>query len=290
MNRIGELKKSVPGILLILCLILPFFVRNTKADNGPKPSITIRVKNAPQDYFIALSGGGSDSRDRNEKIKLKEANPGEKESKAIDLLFTLGVHTTPVGKSCYRSSGITYTFGYMVPKNFHVILVTLDGEVFTSNDVTKVRFNAVFDYDVSTGELVEQIEDGRKRFAANIIVNYLLTLLLEGLILFAFGYASKKANWIHFLIANTVTQALLNVYLACNITDGMASLYIMMDFFFIEFVIFLMEGIYYAATLRGKDDAKDGKLSFLYAAVANLFSLTVGALVYIAFWNSILQF
>ena len=91
MNRIGELKKSVPGILLILCLILPFFVRNTKADNGPKPSITIRVKNAPQDYFIALSGGGSDSRDRNEKIKLKEANPGEKESKAIDLLFTLQV-------------------------------------------------------------------------------------------------------------------------------------------------------------------------------------------------------
>ncbi|MBR5761164.1 MAG: DUF21 domain-containing protein [Lachnospiraceae bacterium] len=43
-------------------------------------------------------------------------------------------------------------------------------------------------------------------------------------------------------------------------------------------------------SVRLENDAKDGKLSFLYAAVANLFSLTVGALVYIAFWNSILQF
>lgn len=285
-------RKTIFGLLLILCLMLPLFVRNTKADNGPKPSITIRVKNAPAEYYIALSGGGGHDRYKEDKIsRLKKENPGEKEHQAIDKIFSLGIHITPVGKSCYRSGGTTYRFGYMVPKTFEVVIVSLDGEVYWSNIVTKERYNAVFEYDVSTGEIHEIINESRMLYVSGAIGCYLLTLICEGLLLIAFGFAAKKKNWIHFLIANTVTQILLNVFLVNNITEGMTSGFAMLCFLFIEFVIFIIEAVYYKITLRRKDEDKEGEkareLTTLYALAANFTSFLVGSMIYTKLWIEI---
>ena len=49
-------RKTIFGMLLVLGLLLPVFMNVSKADNGPKPSITINVKNGPQAYYIALRG------------------------------------------------------------------------------------------------------------------------------------------------------------------------------------------------------------------------------------------
>ena len=47
-------RKTIFGILLVLGLLLPVLMNVAKADFGPKPSITIKVKNAPDNYYIAL--------------------------------------------------------------------------------------------------------------------------------------------------------------------------------------------------------------------------------------------
>ena len=278
-------RKIIFGLLLILGLLLPVLMNVSKADNGPKPSITINVKNGPQAYYIALRGSGGSGHDHHweyEKSRLKENYPGEKEHQAIDKIFSLGIHITPVGTSCYRGGGSgSYRFGYMVPKTFCVVMVTLDGDVIISDDVTKERYNAVFEYDVSTGELRELIKDGRMLYAKGAVSCYILTLLLEGILLIPFGFASKKKNWIHFLIANTVTQIILNVYLVNNVTDHMTKGIAFTHFFFIELVIFIIEAVYYGITLREKngDDVEGGKVVG-YAFIANLASLVIGSIIF----------
>ena len=200
-------RKTIFGMLLVLCPLLPVFMNVSKADNGPKPSITINVKNGPQAYYIALRGSVANFDDiaKRQKSRLKEKYPGEKEHQAIDKIFSWGIHITPVGTSCYRGGGSgSYRFGYMVPKTFCVVMVTLDGDVIISDDVTKERYNAVFDYDVSTGEIHELLPDSRKVYALSAASCYILTLILEGIVFIAFSFEARKKNWIHFFIANRI--------------------------------------------------------------------------------------
>ena len=277
-------RKTIFGMLLVLCLLLPVLMNVSKADNGPKPSITINVKNGPQAYYIALRGSVANFDDiaKRQKSRLKENYPGEKEHQAIDKIFSWGIHITPVGTSCYRGGGSgSYRFGYMVPKTFCVVMVTLDGDVIISDDVTKERYNAVFEYDVSTGELRELIKDSRMLYAKGAASCYILTLLLEGILLIPFGFASKKSNWLHFLIANTVTQIILNLFLVYNVTDHMTKGIAFIYFFFIELVIFIIEAVYYGITLREKNgnDVEGGKVVG-YAFIANLASLVIGSIIF----------
>lgn len=283
-------RKTIFGMLLVLGLLLPVLMNVSKADNGPKPSITINVKNGPQAYYIALRGSGGSGGSGGsfhdiaefQKSRLKEKYPDEKEQQAIDKIFSWGIHITPVGTSCYRGGGSgSYRFGYMVPKTFCVVMVTLDGDVIISDDVTKERYNAVFEYDVSTGEIHELIKDSRMLYAKGAASCYILTLLLEGILLIPFGFASKKRNWIHFLIANTVTQIILNLFLVYNVTDHMTKGIAFIYFFFIELVIFIIEAVYYGITLREKngDDVEGGKVVG-YAFIANLASLVIGSIIF----------
>ncbi|MBO4485494.1 MAG: hypothetical protein J5738_08910 [Lachnospiraceae bacterium] len=276
-------RKTIFGMLLVLCLLLPVLMNVSKADNGPKPSITINVKNGPQAYYIAIRGTDMGSNGTESEVsKLKQAHPGEKEHQAIDKIFSLRININRIGTSCYRGGGSgSYRFGYMVPKTFCVVMVTLDGDVIISDDVTKERYNAVFDYDVSTGELRELIKDGRMLYAKGAVICYILTLIFEAILLFPFGLASKKSNWLHFLIANTVTQIILNIYLVNNITETTTKAIVFLKFLFIEIIVLIIEAVYYGITLREKngDDVEGGKVVG-YAFIANLASLVIGSIIF----------
>ena len=118
-------------------------------------------------------------------------------------------------------------------------------------------------------------------YAKGAVSCYILTLLLEGILLIPFGFASKKSNWLHFLIANTVTQIILNLFLVYNVTDHMTKGIAFIYFFFIELVIFIIEAVYYGITLREKngDDVEGGKVVG-YAFIANLASLVIGSIIF----------
>ena len=75
-------RKTIFGMLLVLGLLLPVLMNVSKADNGPKPSITINVKNGPAAGFIALLEEGSNRENsfaEREEARMKEKYPDERE-------------------------------------------------------------------------------------------------------------------------------------------------------------------------------------------------------------------
>ena len=292
-------RKTIFGMLLILGLMLPLFVRTTKADHGPKPSIVINVKNAPKDYYIALlwkNGGGSTSRGEEEARRLKSGNHSEKELLAIQTLVDYDrdgwrVHYSPLGNSCFHSvSPQSFLFTYSVPSHFRVIIVPVDGEVIVSKDVRKKSYNAVFDYDVETGEITELISDSRNSHITSIVLCYLLTIIVEGILFALFGLARfpNTGNWKHFFIINTVTQVLLNIYLVCAVKGEAFSSGEFAGLLIAEFAICIIEAVYYCVRL-GRYEGKPSRWRCIkYAIAANAASFLLGLFVFDKLWADLI--
>lgn len=96
-----------------------------------------------------------------------------------------------------------------------------------------------------------------------------LTLLIEGLIFFAFGYR-KKASWIPFILINLLTQGFLNIVLS----GPNLGAYWVFGFAFIELIIFAVEAIAFTLALK---EHKKGRAT-IYALTANVASLVLGGI------------
>ena len=101
-------------------------------------------------------------------------------------------------------------------------------------------------------------------------VRITLTLLVEGLIFFAFGFRSKR-SWIVFLAVNLLTQGWLNYIIN---SSAFSTGYWLIGLYLAEFVIFITEAI--AFPLATKEKKK--WLCLLYSLTANTASLVVGLL------------
>ena len=101
-------------------------------------------------------------------------------------------------------------------------------------------------------------------------VRITLTLLVEGLILLAFGFRSKR-SWIAFILVNLVTQGWLNYIIN---SSAFSNGYWLIGLYLAEFVIFIAEAIVFSLTVKEKKKWQRP----LYAIVANAASLIVGLL------------
>ena len=271
--------------LLLLCLLLPFVINVAFADHGPKPSITIHVQNGPDGYYIGLLEPDSEPGYFLKGLRDYYKETADEELKTLLYYEKDGwyLHVPPVSDAYHRSnSDSSFEFGYMVPSTFRVIIVSYDGTVYLSDSIQKKAFNAVFDYDVATGKITENNSESIRHYVKNALLCYIITLLIEGLILWWNDLGTKK-NWVHFLIINTLTQVLLNGSLAHydwahDDTIGMIFL-----FFSLELAIFLLEAMYYSFFLRKKDGTKDRSLCKKYAVAANLASMIGGFFIMLLF-------
>ncbi len=268
--------------LLLLCLLLPFAINVAFADHGPKPSITIHVQNGPDGYYIGLLEPDSEPGHFLEELRDYHKETVDEELKTLLYYEKDGwyLHVPPVSDAYHRSSpGTTsYEFGYMVPSYFRVILVEADGTVHLSDPVKKSAFNAVFDYDVTTGTINENLVEGRLHYFFYVLFCYGLTLLLEGLVLRWIGLAQKR-NKKHFLIINTLTQILLNAGLIYFDSNHESTLVLIIAFFVLELLVFLIESVYYAIFLRMPDGTRKTSTSVLYAIGANALSMIGGFII-----------
>lgn len=104
-----------------------------------------------------------------------------------------------------------------------------------------------------------------------VTLRVLLTLVLEGAVLWVFGYRQRK-SWLAFLIVNLVTQAALNIAIVRQIrfsTYGWTASYIAM-----EALIFTVESVAFAFLLP----EKSRKRGAVCALAANAASLVLGGL------------
>jgi len=168
-----------------------------------------------------------------------------------------------------------YRFFYWMPEARHT---TLEGAalVVQSSDMnfecplptsTFQTYNNLLTLNLTQESLSAGLSPVRS--ALLIFLRVLLTLLIEGLIFFAFGFRSKH-SWIVFLIINLLTQGMLNL----SISGPILGSYWMIAFVFWELVILIAEMTAFPLILK---EHRKGRAA-AYAFTANLASLVLGGM------------
>lgn len=110
-----------------------------------------------------------------------------------------------------------------------------------------------------------------------MLLYVLLTLLLEGLIFYLFGFR-KKISWVAFVFINLITQALLHIWIdSPNLFDSIRFSQDELIFCLIsgEIFVFLFEAVAFGIFVKEKNISN----RTIYALVANLFSLVLGGFI-----------
>jgi hypothetical protein len=221
-------------ISFLLLIIRPTYVLGNASE---PPSVVILVNNPPDDFSITMVSG--DNHIEASKRKLAWEN------------YYL-----------FYKRDLNYSNGY----KFKAVS---NGEhfEFTIHD-SLTSYNNVYTLNVSKREL----SLGKYPFRTVILVSIrvLLTLLVEGIIFWLFGFRNKS-SWLAFLVINLITQGLLNIWLSIE-ASPMPSYSILFVLIIGEIFVFLTEVIMLPKFI---DEYKKIHVR-LYAIVANFLSLVVG--------------
>ena len=259
------MKKRLFALLLVVFIAtaaaLPVY-----ADIGPKQSIDLIVKNAPdEDYYIdLLQNEYNRAHDESRKEHVEKNYSGAERDMMMTLVdFEDNGWTprfgSPISQEFTRcNSNGKYIFDYMdVPYDFRVVIVTVSGKVITSDVFTRKSYNAVITYDVETGEFHEDMSGALVKQLISIFLTFLATILVEGIIFSLFKYKFDEGkNFIVFILTNLATQVVLYI----------ASCYLFQVLIAAELVVTVIEAIVYSRLLTPKEKA------VRYALSANIIS------------------
>ncbi len=265
-------------LLLTFVLILP-----VSADMGPKPQITITVINPPEgEYYLDL---------------LEQHDPGDKlysnltdeelaalpESVRATLqgyhdegwqpALTVGTRIPLFGglTGTRQDDGtVTHTFSYHgTPNEYRIMVVMPDGSYTVSDTLVREAFRQTVTYDFAAGEALNETSIPMA-YLTQFAMTCSCTLLLEGILLWAFGFF-RRANLLPFFGINLVTQIALTAFTGTTlIYAGSFSAYIV--FVLCEIVIAIAEAVACAFLLQGHGRVR----RVLYSLTANLTSATMG--------------
>ena len=302
------MKKSLrTGILMLLAMML--LTVSALADSGPKAQLTVKVENAPSEpYYLDLLEKGDyqghtyGSGDGDDTYSGLDWSYSEEEIAALDdeLLDALraavpegwhactaqGTNGAPMWGDLIGSDagGVRlHSFRYHgVPDTYRIILVTKSGESWVSGVLHRatLQSSATVDWAAKTVSVPPAVV----AYALQFLCMLIPTLLIEGVLLYVFGYRSKK-NWKRFLLVNLITQGGFAVYLAVTVLNHGVSGWSLLFYIPIELVITLAEVLLdrWLLTEKGKGRAMG------YAIVANIHSATVGLLLIDPLWKLIVS-
>jgi len=245
--------KHLRCILLILTIVTLLFslIPTAYANAAEPPCFTVIAANPPDDLTIHLRlADGSEY----EPIILY------REQKTWEYYYRFFYHTNVEGQ-----------FVSLEQKDIAgaVLIVTSGEDSFECplpTDTFKLYNNLLtLNYRTQTLSTGQPI----LRVPMLIALRVVLTLVIEGAVLFFFGYREKK-SWLSFLIVNLITQGFLNAAL----TGPSIGPYWYLGFTFGEIIILVTESIFYTKLLQ--EHSK--KRANAYAIIANLLSLAAGSL------------
>ncbi|SMC81879.1 hypothetical protein [Papillibacter cinnamivorans] len=274
-----RIKKLLAAGILAAAL-LPLLTVSTLADMGPKPQITVVVRNSPGgEYYLDLLVYGDPDADLYDNLRDSRENY---DSEMLALLenyqeggwypaLTRGTRIPMFGSLTGKADGdeMIHTFSYVgVPEDFKIITVSSSGEVSVTREIHRNTFQAVVYYDWETGAVTQR----------SLVVSYLLqflmtcvpTLLIEGILLLLFRF-SLRENLRLFFLVNLITQVILTAVLG---TAMFRSGVLMAYFFYVplELAILLGETVVYTRFLKGHSFRRRAA----YAITANLVSAGAG--------------
>ncbi|MDF2544231.1 MAG: hypothetical protein K0S47_3949 [Herbinix sp.] len=232
MKNIDKLLLSV----LVLSILLTFLPKTAYANSAEPPSVVILVNNPPEDLSIELETDKS----------MINANVRQVAWEGYYSFYTRDIKT---------SSKFTFK-------------ITTKGESFTCTiDKPIQRYKNIYTLDLTSRELTSGTHPLRSVLLVSI--RLLLTLVLEGLIFWLFGFRDKR-SWFVFLIINLVTQGSLNIWL--GIEASLMSSYLIFALIIGEFFVFVAEMIAFPIFI----DEFGKTHTVVYAFVGNLISLIAG--------------
>lgn len=280
-----SLARVFPVLLLCLLCLIP----TAYADIGPKPEVTITVVNAPEgEVYLDLLAEGTPTDNPYSKPTYPDPDqapsPGQTSGPAIlenlrslegdgwVLAYTTGVSGRPpvFGDVRPREDG-TWRYSYVgLPETFRVAVATADAAQAAEAPYTREFFsNIVYDWETNT---VREATPSPLRFLIRLAATLVPTLMIEGILLWCFGFREKR-SWLVFLAANAVTQLALHLFLSTPIVlAARHPTYYAVVFVPSELVICLVESVTYAWLLKEHDRYQ----RVGYAVLANIVSAVLG--------------
>lgn len=227
-------KRSMLVVLLsILMILIPII---TFANSAEPPSLVILINNPPEDLSIVMI-----------------SNEKQPEAKVRRVAWE--------GYYVFYSSDMQANGDY-------TFKVTSNRECFECTFSEPLRgYNEVLTLDISSQELTY----GKYPFRSALLVSIrlLLTLLIEGIIFWLFGFR-KRRSWLVFLVINLLTQGVLNIWL--NSGGSLMPSYLILGLIFGELFVFLTEMVGFPILIN---EHKKG-IILVYIFIANLISLIAG--------------
>ena len=296
------MKKSLRNSILLLLTAMLLTV-SALADSGPKSQLTVKVEIAPEEpYYLDLLAEGAFEHEGDDDFSgIDWSYHGEKRALLDDGLLEAMRAAVPEGWHACTAQGTNgapmygdligepvgstrlHIFGYHgVPDTYRILIVTKSGESWVSGVLHRATLQSSATVDWAK----------RTASAPSAAVAYLLqffcmllpTLLIEGVLLYVFGYRSKK-SWKRFLLVNLITQGGFAVYLAVTVLNHGVSGWSLLFYIPIELVITLAEVLLdrWLLTEKGKGRAMG------YAIAANLCSAVVGLWLIDPLWRFIVS-
>lgn len=256
------------------------------ADSGPKPMLTVKVVNAPEElyYLDLLEADRAD-------VQPYDNNRREDEDQPLDPALVESLlaavpegwhactldHTNgrPIwGDLLGEAAGEDlrlHTFSYLgVPDTYRVILAAEDGETWVSPVLERTVLQSSVTVDYETKAVT--VPPVWRAYAVQLLTTLTTTLVMEGLLLALFGFWKQKRNWLVFLLVNLVTQGGLAIWTAHTFSLHGLTGWSALAIFPAELVILLVETAAYALLLTGQPRSRAAAYGFL----ANLFSAVLG--------------
>ena len=281
------------------------------ADNGPKPQLIVRVKNAPQEpyYLDLLAKGDWDAEDGN-RIDGIDWNYDDKEDTLDPDLLALLRDNVPAGWHACVAQGTTgapiygelysentdasgnalHWFGYVgVPSTYRIILVTESGKVWVSDILNRrvLQSSVTVNWSDDTSAVTVSVPSTIPGYLLQLVATLVPTLLIEGIILLLFQY-SWKQNWKAFLLVNLITQGLLAIASSVYAIQSGPNMFSYLIFFLpAELFILIAEAYLYAG--RGMLKGHSKKRAAAYAVTANLISAILGYYLAEAVWRLVVS-
>ena len=296
------MKKSLRNSILLLLTAMLLTV-SALADSGPKAQLTVKVVNAPSEpYYLDLLAEGEFEHKGDSAFDGLQWSYSDEERAALDdeLLDALraavpegwhactaqGTNGAPMWGDLIGSvaGGVRlHSFRYHgVPDTYRIILVTKSGESWVSGVLHRatLQSSATVDWAAKTAAA----PSAGVAYALQFLCMLLPTLLIEGLLLFAFGYRSRR-SWLVFLLVNLVTQGGFALYLAVTVLNHGVSGWSLLFYIPIEIIITAVELLCYRRLLteKGKGRATG------YAVAANVCSAVVGLWLIDPLWRFIVS-
>ncbi|MCF2618733.1 hypothetical protein JQM63_02615 [Oscillibacter valericigenes] len=294
------MKMSLRNSILLLLTAMLLTV-SALADSGPKPQLTVRVKSAPDEpyYLDLLAEGAFEHEDDVDYSGVDWSYHGEKRALLDDGLLEAMRAAVPEGWHACTAQGTNgapmwgdligsdaggarlHSFRYYgVPDTYRIILVTKSGESWVSDTLHRATLQS--SVRVDWAKRTASAPSAAVAYLLQFFCTLLPTLLIEGVLLLAFGYRSRRSLLV-FLLVNLVTQGGFAVFLAVTVLNHGVSGWSLLFYLPIELIITVVELLAYRWLLTEKSRGR----AMGYAVVANVCSAVVGLWLIDPLWHFI---